>query len=228
MNAKLPLLPKQSKGLWIVTFVIPAPCSWLFQNMKCLEIRICGWVRTYYCWLAKCQIIHLSVFEGKLLRGWNLCFINITLSSNEPACDVNFTPSFCQKFPKNSVALTKHWSSGDRPTHHIEKEGSTDVSIREKANIYHNSVEIKQTIFTIITNKRLIIFDIYQRIRLVTSELSVRNQHTGSRLNNKRICGKVMFSQVSVILSTVDDVGYPWYQVLSWGRVSLVPCPFQG
>ena len=43
--------------------------------------------------------------------------------------------------------------------------------------------------------------------------------------DRKRSCGKVMFSQVSVC---ARGIGYPWYQVISRGRVSLVPSLFQG
>ena len=55
----------------------------------------------------------------------------------------------------------------------------------------------------------------------------------------KRSCGKVIFSLVSVILSTGDGVvmpgsssipgrGYAWSQVPSWGWVCLVPGPSKG
>ena len=37
-----------------------------------------------------------------------------------------------------------------------------------------------------------------------------------------------MFSQVSLILSGGGRLAYPWYQILSVVRVSLVPCPFWG
>ena len=67
--------------------------------------------------------------------------------------------------------------------------------------------------------------------------------------DRQRSCGKVMFSQVSVILlggygfpgtrsfperakdilgiRSFSGVGYPWTKVLSGGRVSVVPDPFQ-
>ena len=44
--------------------------------------------------------------------------------------------------------------------------------------------------------------------------------------DRQRICEKVMFSEVLSVHA--GEVGYPWYQVLSGFRVSVVPSPFLG